>query len=323
MLDPWIVIEQTGSPIRRPDVQRKTLKGLGLNRVGRIAELPDTPDVRGMISKVKHLVRVVYETADLDLFVAEVTREYRPMLIGAGTRVAGGSALWTHFEEAVTDYHKDHGKDDSRLIECVNELAVAKVLVEDPSLEGARVEYEPNLLPDSRKIDFVVDRGEDNLYVEVKTVRPKTKDTLGTYRKFEKRRKWHPKNVGFVVSPRWMGGAIYGDAFASRAHFLEYTLAFEERLAVAKTIRPGPGVLIFCGNGFAWRRSNLEDWVDFCHSGRHRADDPTGPMELHSIKEKGITLQRNVDHFAWLQRPFEQARRTSLGFPIRGPAFGR
>jgi hypothetical protein len=58
-----------------------------------------------------------------------------------------------------------------------------------------------------------------------------------------------------------MGGAICGDAFASRARFLEYTMAFEERLAVAKAIRPGPGVLVFCGNGFAWRRSNLEDWA--------------------------------------------------------------
>jgi large subunit ribosomal protein L30 len=55
-----IVIEQTGSPIRRPCIQRKTLKGLRLNRIGRIVELPDTSEIRGMIAKVKHLVRVVY-----------------------------------------------------------------------------------------------------------------------------------------------------------------------------------------------------------------------------------------------------------------------
>jgi large subunit ribosomal protein L30 len=54
-----IRVEQIGSPIRRVHAQRETLIGLGLNRIGRVAELPDTPQTRGMITKVKHLVRVV------------------------------------------------------------------------------------------------------------------------------------------------------------------------------------------------------------------------------------------------------------------------
>jgi large subunit ribosomal protein L30 len=52
-------IEQTGSPIRRHHSQRATLIGLGLNRIGRVAQVPDTPQTRGMLSKVKHLVRVL------------------------------------------------------------------------------------------------------------------------------------------------------------------------------------------------------------------------------------------------------------------------
>ena len=52
-------VRQTGSPIRRKSDQRATLVGLGLNRVGRVAELEDTPSVRGMIAKVHHLVEVV------------------------------------------------------------------------------------------------------------------------------------------------------------------------------------------------------------------------------------------------------------------------
>ena len=54
-----IKVEQTGSPQRRHHTQRETLIGLGLNKIGRVNELPDTPETRGMISKVKHLVRVV------------------------------------------------------------------------------------------------------------------------------------------------------------------------------------------------------------------------------------------------------------------------
>jgi large subunit ribosomal protein L30 len=56
-----IKIQQTGSPIRRTHDQRATLMGLGLNRIGRSAEVPDTPSTRGMIAKVAHLVRVVDE----------------------------------------------------------------------------------------------------------------------------------------------------------------------------------------------------------------------------------------------------------------------
>jgi hypothetical protein len=46
-------------------------------------------------------------------------------------------------------------------------------------------------------------------------------------------------------------------------------------------------------------------------------------MERHNIEKSAITLKRNVDHFAWFRRPFEQARKTGLTFPIRGSAFGR
>ena len=56
-----IKIEQTGSAIRRHHSQLSTLIGLKLNKIGRTAELPDTPEVRGMIAKVQHLVRVVDE----------------------------------------------------------------------------------------------------------------------------------------------------------------------------------------------------------------------------------------------------------------------
>ncbi|MCM2475630.1 50S ribosomal protein L30 [Rhizobium sp. CG5] len=59
--DKTVTIEQIGSPIRRPAVQRATLVGLGLNKMHRVRTLEDTPSVRGMIRAVQHLVRVVDE----------------------------------------------------------------------------------------------------------------------------------------------------------------------------------------------------------------------------------------------------------------------
>ena len=54
-----VTLEQTGSPIGRRFDQEQTLKGLGLNKLHRRRTLEDTPAVRGMINKVKHLVKVV------------------------------------------------------------------------------------------------------------------------------------------------------------------------------------------------------------------------------------------------------------------------
>ena len=56
-----IVVRQIGSPIRRPAKQRQTLIGLGLNKMHKTRELEDTPSVRGMVSKIPHLVEIVEE----------------------------------------------------------------------------------------------------------------------------------------------------------------------------------------------------------------------------------------------------------------------
>ena len=54
-----IVVQQVASAARRPAIQTATLKGLGLNKIRRRSTLQDTPAVRGMVEKVKHLVRVI------------------------------------------------------------------------------------------------------------------------------------------------------------------------------------------------------------------------------------------------------------------------
>ena len=53
-----IKIKQIGSAIRKPLDQKATLIGLGLNKMHRVRELEDSPSVRGMINKVKHLVSI-------------------------------------------------------------------------------------------------------------------------------------------------------------------------------------------------------------------------------------------------------------------------
>jgi large subunit ribosomal protein L30 len=59
-----IVVKQIASPSRRPDVQRQTLIGLGLNKMHKTRELEDTPSVRGMVNAIPHLVRIVEERGE-------------------------------------------------------------------------------------------------------------------------------------------------------------------------------------------------------------------------------------------------------------------
>ncbi len=53
-----IKVTQIASPIGRPEIQRQTLIGLGLNKMNKVSVLEDTPSIRGMIKKVAHLVKV-------------------------------------------------------------------------------------------------------------------------------------------------------------------------------------------------------------------------------------------------------------------------
>ncbi|MBU1253306.1 50S ribosomal protein L30 [Qipengyuania sp. DY56-A-20] len=54
-----ITIRQIGSPIRRPESQKKILTGLGLGKMHKTVEIEDTPEVRGAIAKLPHMVEVL------------------------------------------------------------------------------------------------------------------------------------------------------------------------------------------------------------------------------------------------------------------------
>lgn len=259
---------------------------------------------------------------DRENLIAHAVGLYEPFLRGSASRIVDGECLWGQFKAAVSAARLRQEDADRQLRERINELATAKFLADDQTITG-NIAYEPDILPSGRKIDFVVERPEDRLYVEVKSVYPNAPDTDTAWDRYLQLREFHPENVNFVVEQDWMGGMIYGNAFAARSKFIDYSLAFEERLAEAKQEVAGAGILVFCGSGFHWNVSDLEDFSDFYHSGRHRADDPFARMEQHEIKSKGLSLKRNIDHFAFLKRKNFRADLTRMYFPVSGPEFGR
>ncbi|MCH8203419.1 MAG: hypothetical protein IH996_09980 [Proteobacteria bacterium] len=260
-------------------------------------------------------------TDEIERFVGQVHAFYKDIIVGDASRITRGQALWGKFEAAAGVCRADKDAGSRQLTECVNELAVAKALIEDQYVAGP-ICYEPGILPDDRKIDFVVTLGGERAYFEVKTVQPQTEDTEKTWRSHLRRREYYPKNVHLHVEKEWLGGMLAGKRFTARSRFMEYTLEFESRLAAAKNSKPGLGILVFCGNGFDWHYDELEDFVDFYRIGAHRQDDPFALMEKHDIEERGLQLLRNIDHFAYLERVVTQVERKQLIFPVRGPRIG-
>lgn len=259
-------------------------------------------------------------SADDAVFVDEVVTEYRHILVGANARIERGGALWSQFEEVIALY-AEGAVPESTLSEKVNEMAVARELAIDPHLTRV-ITYEPTILPSGRKIDFVAERRDDVVYIEVKTVRPLSGDEAKNWAVYQVRSRHHPVNVHFIVGGDYPG-TLYTNRFRSRAKFLDYTVEFEHRLAEAKSLRMGPGVLVFCGTGFEWTADQLEDFADFYIDRAHRRDDVFGPMEEHHIREKRIRLAHNIDQFAYLKRPTWVARRTAFQSWVRGPYWGR
>jgi hypothetical protein len=256
-----------------------------LRKIGQTTRVRDLFEKRRAIARVKHLIEI-FALIDIASLIQEVRDAYQEAITGPESRVVNGKTLWSQFETAADSYLMSKATRDHQLMERINEIAVASVLLADKALAGRTIQYEPNLLSDKRKIDFVVDRGDDNLYVEVKTVSPTSRDSEKAWTDYLRRKEHHPETLDYMITREGMGGKIYANEFKSRAHFLDYTLGFEKRLAAAKKIKAGPGVLVFCGNGFEWRKLQLENFSDFYRNKTPRADDPFGKMQQDPYKEE-------------------------------------
>src|ERR1035437_6477211 len=123
-------------------------------------------------------------------------------------------------------------------------------------------------------------------------------DIRTTHRDFA----WRPCFL-LQLSPRtaissWLGGEIWRSMFTARGRMLEYTLELEAKIAQAKLGGDNTRLVMgFCGAGFHWRLDELEDFVSFYFSGRHRADDPFSQAELEYMAEKKLGFARTINSF--------------------------
>lgn len=260
------------------------------------------------------------DLAWLNGYAAEVCDTFGLEFSAAENRLARWKILLQRFTEAVDQVLKN-GRGHFRAVdESHNELCVASAILTDPKPRIVHLEYEPPLFACAKSIDFRA-TAEDGtiLYVDVKTIRPAAKDRWDQYEKAHQEQ-WLPGNVHVVLSKDWLGGELWHSMFAARGRMLEYTLELEAKIAEAKPNEDDTRfVMLFCGEGFHWHRSELEEFVSCYFRGRHRADDPFSQAELKYMADKSLRFSRTVTSFACMSRPQGMIRQRPIYWNVQPP----
>ena len=111
----------------------------------------------------------------------------------------------------------------------------------------APIGYEPEVVLNGTRFDFVATGADgEAVYVEVKTVEPRTDDTSSNWQKVKQRQKRLTDDTHYVDKD-WLGATIFCNSFSARSSFMAYTLETEGKLRAHVAIRSGRGVLVFCG----------------------------------------------------------------------------
>lgn len=253
-------------------------------------------------------------------YAADVEREFRKQFSTASGRFSDSEKLLGRFTAAINAVLK-HGRSKFHVVdEAHNELSVAAALLANSEPKFVWLEYEPPLPRSPQSIDFRA-TGDDGwtVYVDTKTIKPQAKDRWEQFEETGKHGRFTP-NVEIVIKKEWLGGEIWHSMFAARGRMLEYTLELESKIEAASLQADKTAViLMLCGEGFHWHQDDLEDFVSFYYSGRHRADDPFARMEDHEIRKTGITFQRSITRFACMNRPQGDIAYRRLNWNVQAP----
>lgn len=260
------------------------------------------------------------DIAWLNSYATAVRETFEAEFRAADDRFIGWKPLLERFTEAV-DYVLTHGYGNFGSVDQAhNELCIASAILAKTAPRIVRLDYEPPLPGCAKSIDFRAAAETGTIfYVDVKTVKPAATDRWEQYEKFQKERRF-PENVHVTLSKHWLGGEMWHSMFAARGRMLEYTLELEAKIAEANlTAENARSVMAFCGEGFHWRRDELEDFVSFYFKGRHRADDPFSKAELKYIADKRLRLNRTITSFACMSRPQGTIRQRLIDWNVQPP----
>ena len=156
---------------------------------------------------------------------------YWPVILGQSSRLESGAKLWRQYQKALKAYRRG-ATDFLPVYERINEMAAAHVLLSDSALHAATIAYERPIAAERSLIDFTVWWPDGRtLYIEVKTVHPRTEDSEAIWAHHKRRSAHHPENVHYIVREDWPGGKLSGELIlgAEQLHDLQPTVRGEAR----------------------------------------------------------------------------------------------
>jgi len=252
----------------------------------------------------------------VDTFLTEVEGILLPIVESGGDRLSGRHRLVSKYRHEAAAWREGKVPHVRGIAEAVNELCIARRILEDLSV--ARAEYEPALTGTAKTIDFLVhpNIGEPaRLFYDVKTVHPEAGDGWALYERATAQG-WLR---GLNLDPGFMGPEIAHEKFAARARFVEHTVALEAKIR-GMADRDGCYFrMVFCGDGFQWHRDELEDFADTYDTGRS-AWDHLAAMQEHYLAENGWALERSIHGFCLMRRPTPAVQELEFAHDVRGPS---
>jgi hypothetical protein len=234
-------------------------------------------------------------------FVRQVEAELLPKL-DSPLRFPSVTAVSARFKACAETALGKTPCDTSAINETTNELHVIEKILAASNV--ALIEYEPPPVnPGGKTIDLRVTLTDGQvIYVDIKTIAPRT--DIDKWQKYVAAREggFFSPTAALILGEEQLGGTIYHQFVAARGKMLDYVVELEAKATGYDFSKRPTLAMTFCGRPFDWDITQLEDFVQYYHSGKHRDDDPFGAMEDHSIREKRIALKRSIDLFYYLQR---------------------
>lgn len=260
---------------------------------------------------------------DLRKMVAEFLRQVEVSICSVlkkeKDRFLTAEKLLANYQNARSAWESGSIDHTRGITEAVNEMCLAKCFLEIDEGICACIEYERAIPSTEKTIDFFVKTTEGTgIYFDVKTVHPIEKDAWKRYQRAIERGYFSP-NTQLILDSDFLGGEIAHEFFASRERFLEHTIEFEKKIEAIRDRDQFFFRMVFCGDGFRWRKDQLEDFADFYLNGRHRQDDPFADMEGHYLRENELALSRNIHDFCYLERKPRRVTPSKFVCGVRGP----
>ena len=254
---------------------------------------------------------------NINNFLSEVEKDFCNPLASQKNRFPSCDKLLNKFNSQREKWEVNGVDLTDDIVAMTNELCLANLILSEVKYNKLNYEPKPDLKNSKETIDFRISMNNGNIiYCDVKTIQPIVQDD---WKKFIKHKEFFPKNNEVILDKDWLGGEIWHNWYNSRQAILNYSLEFEKKILTYNFTDRTRFVMICCSDGFDWGITHLEDFVYFYSTGSNNPDDKFSTMEKKFITDKNITFLKNINCFAYMERPKTKLKVSKFICPVRGP----